>query len=37
MRRGLSVSAIVISCLSAIVVAGCASAPEIEETREIRL
>lgn len=37
MKRGLSVSAILAGCLSAIVVAGCASAPELKEMRETRL
>lgn len=37
MKRGLSVSAILVSCLSAIAIAGCAGAPEIKDTREISL
>ena len=37
MKRGLSVSAILVSCLSVIALGGCASAPELKEMRETRL
>lgn len=37
MNMGLSVSAILISCISAIAIAGCATASSPKDTREIRL
>jgi len=37
MKRRLSVSAILVSCLSIISIGGCAAAPELKEMRETRL